>query len=158
VRASPRRSAPSFRVPNAVFRVPLLSSGFTIPEMPFHGSEAGKRRSEAWSRASEPCGRGSEGRFHGLEGGVNSPVGGVNGPVAGIRASEARVSHRVGGKRTPLDGATGSENPRDARRSRWIAVPGARLPFPVRRADETGVTAQSVQCRNGKGVKENVLF
>jgi len=105
-------------------------TGFTIPETPFHGSEAGKRRSEPRSRASEPGRRGSEGRFHGLEGGVNSPVGGMNVPVGGIRTSEARVSHRADGKRTPLGGATGSENPRDARRSRQIAMHGGQTTVP----------------------------
>jgi len=97
-----------------------------LHETPFHGPEAGKRRSQARSRASEPGGRGPEGRFHGLEGGMNGPVGSMNRPVGGIRASEARVSHRVGGKRTPLGRATGSENPCDARRSRGIAVHGGQ--------------------------------
>jgi hypothetical protein len=32
----------------------------------------------------------------------------------------------------------------------------ARLPFPVRRTHEQTLTAQSVQCRNGKEVKENI--
>ena len=70
-------------------------AGFTSPDTPFHGPEAGKRRSEARSRAPEPGGRGPEGRFQGLEGGMNGPVGGIS-------ASEARVRHRVGGKRTKL--------------------------------------------------------
>jgi len=63
-------------------------------------------------------------------GGMNGPVAGMNGPVGGIRASEARVSRRVGGKRTPLGGATGSENPRDARRSRQIAMHGGQTTVP----------------------------
>ena len=96
VRAGPRRSEPSFRVPNAGFRVPLLSiRALQNPETPFHGPEAGKRRSEAQSRAPEPGRRGSERRFHGLEGGMNSPVGrmtgpggGMNGPGGGIRKRE----------------------------------------------------------------------
>jgi hypothetical protein len=101
-------------------RVPrptLFLRGFTSPEAPFHGSEAGKRRSEARFRAFEPGSRGPERRFDGLEGGMNSPV-------ASLRASEARMRRRVGGKRTPLGRATGPEkssrrakNPAD--RSAW---------------------------------------
>ena len=56
--------------------------------------------------------------------GMKSPLAGMNSPLAGIWASEARVRHHVGGKRTPLGRASGPQNPRDARRSRRIAVHG----------------------------------
>jgi hypothetical protein len=79
---------------NAVPRVPHLSQ---------RASRFLKRLSTALKRARDvlkhspglpnPAEEGSEGRFHGLEGGMNSPVGGIG-------TSEARVSHRVGSKRT----------------------------------------------------------
>jgi hypothetical protein len=82
----------------------------------------------------------------------------MNGRVAGIRASEARVSHRVGGKRTPL-GRLPALNILATRKDPYgFQCMAARPQFPVRRSDETGVTAQSVQCRNGKEVKENALL
>ena len=56
--------------------------------------------------------------------GMKSPPARVNGPLAGISTPEARVRHRVGGERTQGGGAGGSQNPREARRSRRIAVPG----------------------------------
>jgi hypothetical protein len=65
-------------------------------------------------------------------GGMESPLAGMNGPLAGICTSGARVRRHVGGERTPVGGATGSENRRDTRRSRRIAVPGGRT--TVRRA------------------------
>jgi hypothetical protein len=62
--------------------------------------------------------------------GMNSSLAGMNGPLADICTSGALVRHRVGGKRTPFGRATGSEHPRDARRSRRIAVPGGRTTVP----------------------------
>ena len=48
--AGPRRSEPSFRVyERGVPRPTAFLTRFTIPETPFHGSHAGKRRSEARS-------------------------------------------------------------------------------------------------------------
>ena len=132
----------------------------------FRASEAGSRGPETRCRASEAGGRGSEARFRASEAGRRSPErrfdgldGGMNSPVAGIRASEARVSYRVGGKRTPLGRASGPERPRDARRSRRIAAHGRETTAPrAPCADETGMTAQSVQYRNRKEVKEDALL
>jgi len=90
-------------------RVPLPTpflTGFTSPEAPFHGSEAGKRCSEARFRASEAGSRGSEARFRASDGGRRGPggrlddlEGGMNGPLAGICTSGARVRRHVGGER-----------------------------------------------------------
>ena len=102
---------------------PLFLTGFTSPEAPFHGSEAGKRRSEARFRASEPGSRGPETRFRASEAGMNGPGAGMksplarmNGPLAGICTSGVRVRRHVGGERTRGRRASGPENRRDTRR------------------------------------------
>jgi integrase-like protein len=51
---------------------PFLT-GFTSPEAPFHGSEAGKRCSEARSRTSEAGSRGCDTRFRASEAGIRGP-------------------------------------------------------------------------------------
>jgi hypothetical protein len=91
-----RASAPRAVPLDAVFRVPLLSS----------------RASQVLIRPSTALNRARDFLKHGP--GLPSPAeevlksaskaleGGMNDPVGGISASEARLRHRVGGKRTKL--------------------------------------------------------
>ncbi len=53
--------------------------------------------------------------------------------MAGIRTSEARVSYRIGGKRTPLGGATGLRILAMREDPDGLQCMAARLQFPVRR-------------------------
>jgi hypothetical protein len=105
-------------------RVPLPTcflTGFTSPDTPFHGPEAGKRRSEARSRAFEPGRRGPEGRFQGLEGDMNgsgrrhSRLGSAGEPSCCRQESTARQGRDQSGPRPgSRSRSPGSGNPRDA--------------------------------------------
>ena len=72
---------------------------------------------------------------------MNSPGGGMNGPAVSVRASEARVSHRLGGTRRhrsagppALKGLATCEDPDGLQRT------AAGLPFPVPRANTESFT------------------